>query len=71
MSNYNCIVSVYQKVGDNKIPLTKFTMYMESVAEVANKVVEWALERWEWDDLEDIVFRYEMVEQNTEEWQGE
>jgi len=54
MSNYNCIVSVYQKVGDNKIPLTKFTMYMESVAEVANKVVEWALERWEWDDLEDI-----------------
>jgi hypothetical protein len=68
MFKYNCIVSIYKKVEGDRIPLTKFTMYKENRTEIADKVVQWVMENLGYEELENISFRYEEVEENTDEW---
>ena len=70
MSRYNCIVWVNKKVDGDEIPLTRFTMMMGSYLDVVNKVVEWFTEKYGWDDLDSIVFGYDEVEENTDEFKG-
>ena len=70
MPRYNCIVWVNKKVDGDEIPLTRFTMMMGSYLDVVNKVVEWFTEKYGWDDLDSIVFGYDEVEENTDEFKG-
>ncbi len=70
MCEYNCIVWVDKKVNNEQIPLTRFTMMMENSYDVVNEVVDWFTKKYSWDELDTIVFGFDKVEVNTDEFQG-
>ena len=70
MFDYNCIVWVYKKVGNERQPVINFTMQMDREIDAFKAVVGWVKKHHGIDALENFSFKYETVEIEEQIWEG-
>lgn len=71
MFKYNRIINIYFKSNLDEIPLHSFTMWViDDEREVYKETAKWVFNNISAELIEDIAFRVDIVEEETEVWMG-
>lgn len=71
MFKYNRIINIYFRTSLNEIPLHSFTMWViDDEREVYKETAKWVFNNISAELIEDIAFRVDIVEEETEVWMG-